>query len=85
MGTKNGLGHSVTAQFIKIVQSALGTGKQNDICFQKIVCIVGVVKVDPLIAFQHIEIRKVRQMTEQHDGNIDLALYGRTLFLYQFQ
>ncbi len=42
--------------------------------------IVRVVEMDTRVAFEHVEIGKVRQMPQQHDRYIDLSGFGRPAF-----
>ena len=74
MGTDNSLCHSIATQLIQIVQRAFGTGQQNDIRLGYFFRIIGVKEVDTRIALQHVEVRKITEMTQHHHGNIHLTL-----------
>ena len=80
MGTHDGLGAAVAAQFVKVVEGRLRAGQDDDVGLLDVIHVVGVEKVNPRILLQRVEIGVVGEVLEHHHGDVHLA----TLRLHRF-
>ena len=72
-GADNSLRHPVTAKFIKVGKRAFATGQNDDIRFFQFIRIIGIEKMYARVTFQRVEIRKIAEMAQKHNGNVHLS------------
>ena len=73
MGADNSLRHPVTAKFIKVGKRAFATGQNDDIRFCQFIRIIGIEKMYARVTFQRVEISKIAEMAQKHNGNVHLS------------
>ena len=83
MGTLNSLRTTVSAQFQQIVQRGLRTWQDNNVSPLDVSNIIGIEEVDTRVAFQRVEVGKIRDMPQQHHSHVHLALSNFALFLFE--
>ena len=80
----HGLGQAVAFQFTQVVQRALAAGQHDEVRFLQLIRPVGVIQVHPVVAFQAVEIREVRQVEQLHHGHVHPSRCGTVVLLFQF-
>ena len=70
MGADNGLCTAVASQFEQVVEGCLRAWQDDDVGSLQIRGVVRIEEVDARVALQGVEVREVRDMTQQNNGNL---------------